>query len=73
MVTEGLELLQVLSRTKAQMEVLFEKNRVTKDDPSFQYDITKQFNVVHGYDSRLTCMQPVESSGWDDEESEDEW
>lgn len=52
-----------LNRRKAQMDVVFERNRRHKDDPDFVYDIEVEFpqNSV-----RETCS-------WDEDRSDDEF
>ncbi|XP_072516108.1 centrosomal protein of 19 kDa [Salminus brasiliensis] len=52
-----------LNRRKAQMDVLFERNRRHKDDPDFVYDLEIEFpqNSV-----RETCS-------WDEDQSDDEF
>ncbi|XP_043926258.1 centrosomal protein of 19 kDa isoform X2 [Protopterus annectens] len=51
---------QELAKKKSIMDELFEKNRKKKDDPDFIYDLEVEFSPD----------KQVESSGWDDDESE---
>ena len=37
---------QVLQQKKQQMDVRFQKNRITKDDPRFQYNVEREFSPV---------------------------
>ncbi|XP_053564941.1 centrosomal protein of 19 kDa isoform X2 [Bombina bombina] len=46
-----------LAKRKRLMDELFEKNRKTKDDPQFEYNVEVDFS----HDG------PVETCGWDDE------
>jgi len=48
-----------LNSLKAAMDVQFRKNRVSIDDPEFEYDVQKDFN-------------PTEDNDWDDDDSDDE-
>lgn len=42
---------------KRDMDLIFQKNKVSKDAPGFKYDVKKDFGVATG------------SSDWDDDES----
>uniref|UniRef100_A0A4W3J400 Centrosomal protein of 19 kDa n=2 Tax=Callorhinchus milii TaxID=7868 RepID=A0A4W3J400_CALMI len=52
-----------LDQKKKIMDELFEKNRKKSDDPDFVYDVEVDFAQV----------EPIESCGWDDEETNEDF